>query len=1101
MASAEAVIGRDLRRLFDGGGIAGLTEAQLLDRIARREESADAAFEAIILRHGPAVLACCRRVLGGYAAAEDALQATFLVLFRRAGSIGVAESLAPWLLHVARMAALKSREGELRRRARERRAARPEAILCETDAPEVGLLVRGEVDRLPGKYRGPVRLCYFEGQTHDGAAAALGWPVGTVRGRLSRAREMLRTRLARRGLAVSPMALAAALAGGGDARAEISRALVDATLTSTSRGGVVKPAVAAIATAVAHGLAAKAAIKVATVILAFASLLSAGAGLAAMAARGEASPRAQDPPREKTAPGARAIALDRYGDPLPEGAIARLGAMRFRHNYFGGNWSTVRGVAYAPDGRSLVTVGAGEARVWDIVSEHLIRTIDADLGALSPDGKTLFAEKSTERFSGGSKPGMVQAVDLSTGRELRQIVIAPVEPVKLMAVSLDGKSIAVLIAKHQTLHGPLPPATIVVYDAATFAERRRIALTDQYVNELSFSADGRLLAVAALDGEGPEINRRPKASSVRLYDATTGDLVRRFSIEALGVGAVAFSPDGKTLAVGAGDSTIRLFDVATGRERLPRLVRDARVVQPKMGPGAIEDRQWPRAAGCLAFSADGSLLASGPGWGGSQYLLNDWPPITLWDVAAAREIRRFGGHPYQICALAFSPDGKRLASSGGEPVARLWDVATGREVEHRVGHYSGIHAMAVSAADGTVFTRGNDDGLVIHWGPADGRAIETLALPPQRYFGLAVSPDGRTLAIGYNDGPNSGSILWKVAEHKELRRIKNTGGGQPVFSPDGRALSLGMWVYDVATGRRVDAFPRNTAEETWFTADGRRLISVEYDGARIWDFQAGTEIGRPIQAELKGWFNAAVSPDGRLVATGNIGKEGRLAHDEPSPDPAIRVWEMASGKQVAKLVGHVCQSNNLIFSPDSRHVASVSGKYGGERDAGLRVWEISSERQLRRFAYYPEGANSVAYLPNGRAIVTASAVDGMGIVWDVSDLADRRPAEVPDAKELEALWNDLASDDAPRGYRASWALSVEAALPLLRDRLRPLNSKTLTNGPEVLRTLRAIAALERIGSAQAQEVLKELTRGDSTASVTQDATASMLRLSRRKRGE
>jgi WD40 repeat protein len=836
----------------------------------------------------------------------------------------------------------------------------------------------------------------------------------------------------------------------------------------------------------------------AAVILAVATLISAGASLAAMAARGEASPRVQDPPRGNTAAGASAIALDRYGDPLPDGAIARLGALRFRHNYFGGNWSTVSGVAYAPDGRTLVTVGAGDARVWDVASEHLVRTIDADLAAFSPDGKTLFAVKSTEHFTGGSKRGTLRAVDLSTRRELRQVVIAPDEPVKRMAVSPDGKSVAVLTAKHLTLYAPLPPATIVVYDAATFARRRLITLADQYVNSLSFSADGRMLAVAALDGEGPEVNRDPTASSVRLYDAKTGDLVRRFSIEGMGVGSVAFTPDGKTVAMGTGDWAIRRYDLATGEERLPRLVREAGVVPPRLGPGAIENQQRPRSAACLAFSPDGSLLASGPGWNGSQNLLNDWPPITLWDVAAAREIRRFGGHPYRVCALAFSPDGKRLASSGGETVARIWDVATGREVNHRVAHHQGIHAMAVSTADGTVFTRGNDDGLVIHWDPADGRAIETLTLPPNRYLGLAVSPDGRILAIGNTDGPTPGLILWSLAEHKELRRIRNSGGGQPVFSPDGRMLALGLWVYDVSTARRVDAFRKNTAEETWFTADGRRLLSVEQDGVRVWEFEKGVEVGRPIVSKLNGWFNAAVSPDGRLVATGNISKQQPHGPDADEPDPAIRVWELASGKQVAKLIGHVSQSNNLAFSPDSGMIASVSGGFSGKSDSGLRVWDLASGRQLRRFDYHPGGAHSVAFLPGSRSIITSSAVDGMAIVWDVSDLADRRPAAISDTKRLEALWADLASEDATKGFRASWDLSVEAAVPLLRERLRPVKSSESSSGSKIVQALRAIAALERIGNPSAREVLERLARGDSAAPVTQDAAAALLRLSRRE---
>ena len=114
MTSTEAAIGQDLQRLFDGGSVAALTEAQLLDRIARRDDAAETAFEAILTRHGPAVLACCHRVLGDPAAAEDAFQATFLVMIRQAGTIRVGESLRPWLMHVARRAALKARVGELR---------------------------------------------------------------------------------------------------------------------------------------------------------------------------------------------------------------------------------------------------------------------------------------------------------------------------------------------------------------------------------------------------------------------------------------------------------------------------------------------------------------------------------------------------------------------------------------------------------------------------------------------------------------------------------------------------------------------------------------------------------------------------------------------------------------------------------------------------------------------------------------------------------------------------------------------------------------------------------------------------------------------------
>ncbi len=305
MASiVAAMFGRDLRQLFDGRGVVGLTEAQLVDRIARRDESAELAFEAILRRHGPAVLACCRRVLGDTSAAEDAFQATFLVLYRRAGSIRVAESLAPWLLHVARMAALKARQGELRRLARERRVARPELTAAEAPPSDLRRLVHDEVDRLPAKYRDPVRLCYFEGRTHDDAAASLGWPVGTVRGRLSRARDMLRTRLMRRGIGVTPVALVAAMSAIADARAAVPQALHEATLAAAFRGAAVEAGVASLTAAVVRGLVVSTAVKGSAVVLALVSMISAGACFATLAGRNRTPNGEMKPPRAAPQPGA-----------------------------------------------------------------------------------------------------------------------------------------------------------------------------------------------------------------------------------------------------------------------------------------------------------------------------------------------------------------------------------------------------------------------------------------------------------------------------------------------------------------------------------------------------------------------------------------------------------------------------------------------------------------------------------------------------------------------------------------------------------------------------------------------------------------------------
>jgi RNA polymerase sigma factor (sigma-70 family) len=1115
MASSEATIGRDLRRLFDGGAVAGLSEAQLLDCVARRDESAGAAFEAILTRHGPVVLACCRRVLGDSAAAEDAFQATFLVLYQRAGSIRVEQTLEPWLRHVARLAALKARQGELRRRARECRAARPEGMIPDEEAADLRLLVRAEVDRLPGKYREPVRLCYFEGRTHDDAAAALGWPVGTVRGRLSRAREVLRSRLSRRCVGLSPAALVAAMAAGGEARAEVPRALVETTLAATTRGAAVRVGVAVLATAVARGLAAGAALKAGAVVLAVVALISTGAGLLVQAGRGDGPhPQPGPPPREATAR-AGAPAVDRYGDPLPRGAIARLGTTRFRHSRM------LSRVFFAPDGRTLVTVSS-ETRVWDVATGRLLRSFDTDGEVvLSSDGRTLFAAGRGPRQEVHSPDGRMQSVlgrgflkamDFTTGRELRRIEWDPTGTPNLLVISPDGKHLA-LWTWFRPPGGRDERGVLTLLDAGTLVERWRIEKKHLFASVLALSGDGRLLAVAGPD-EGLRLigQLEPKSSTIRILDVTSGAELRRIPFEQFGVASLAFTPDGRTLAAGIGDRTIRLYDPATGQERLPRLGREHAVPLPAAVPDELKgfgaergsDPTKARAASCLAFSPDGSMLASGLqglGYSGGVY---EYPPISLWDVAAGREVRRFGGHKWHNTSLAFSPDGRTLASSGYDAEARIWDVTTGREVDHRPGHPGEIHAVAVSPVDGTVFTSGGADGILLHWNPADGRLLETVGVKPSIVNDLAVSPDGRTLFV-----PDCGLVLWDLAGRKELRRLDpgQTGPNyfHAAFAPDGGTVRSGKGVWDVATGRLLVTLP-SSPDVASLTADGHRIVTVEREGIRIWDVATGAEVRRPVQTELKGWTVAAFSPDGRLVAIGNVAPKtpGQPNKGDRLTEP-IQVWELASGRPVASLFGHTDDSCDLAFSSDGRMLASVSGTIYQPADPGLRIWDVATGKPLRRIKFPPMGGRRVAYLPGDRSIVTAGE-DGMALVWDVSDLADRRPAEPPDARALGALWSDLASDDAPRAHRASWTLSVDVAVPFLRDRLRPATaadsarvsaSRGPITDPETLRSLRAVAALERIGNAQAREALETLARGDSKAPATEDAGAALIRLSHR----
>ena len=205
-------VGRQLEALWTSGTLTGMSDAQLLSRFAGvRDAAAESAFRELMHRHGPMVMGVCRQIIRHPHDADDAFQATFLVLVRKAGSIRVGGSLAPWLYAVAYRTAQRARAIASRYR-----SAPVESLEDPMGHPagdpghfDLRPLLHEELNRLPGKYREPIVLCHLEGKTHEEAARLLQWPVGTLSGRLSRGRELLRSRLKRRGMEVSPAILSA----------------------------------------------------------------------------------------------------------------------------------------------------------------------------------------------------------------------------------------------------------------------------------------------------------------------------------------------------------------------------------------------------------------------------------------------------------------------------------------------------------------------------------------------------------------------------------------------------------------------------------------------------------------------------------------------------------------------------------------------------------------------------------------------------------------------------------------------------------------------------------------------------------------------------
>jgi RNA polymerase sigma factor (sigma-70 family) len=309
--NAHRVAKPDLVRLFEGGSLAGLSDWQLLDRfVAARDELA---FEALVQRHGPMVMGVCRRMLSNAFDAEDSFQATFLVLLRRAGSLGTADSLGPWLHGVAVKVAQQARGAAARRGRKECPGLLtdvpgpdPDPI---ADDPELRQILDQEIDRLPDRYRLPVVLCYLEGQTHEQAARSLEWPLGTVKGRLARARSLLESRLTRRGVACG--AALAAFAAGSAARAAMPPALVRATCraaVAAGSGTLLTSVVSTSVTRLAQGVVSTMIVqklKLIAAAVAVSGVFFTGAGVLARQQGKDATPAplAEEGPSDPSSPG------------------------------------------------------------------------------------------------------------------------------------------------------------------------------------------------------------------------------------------------------------------------------------------------------------------------------------------------------------------------------------------------------------------------------------------------------------------------------------------------------------------------------------------------------------------------------------------------------------------------------------------------------------------------------------------------------------------------------------------------------------------------------------------------------------------------------
>jgi WD40 repeat protein len=699
---------------------------------------------------------------------------------------------------------------------------------------------------------------------------------------------------------------------------------------------------------------------------------------------------------------------------------------------FTGHSSWVYGVAISPDGRTGLSGCQDQTlRVWDLVTGMEMRRIEAHSGvdtvAFGPDGRTALSSHDDKTL---------RVWDLAGGTEIRRLrgntaVVRSlaVAPDGLTALSGDDDNAVILwdLAGGTPIHtfrGHTAGVTGVAYspdgrigysdgademlkvwDLAGGREIRSIAGATQCV---AVSRDGRNALTAAAE-----------RNTLCEWDLGAGQIIRTFQGHRDDALSVAFARDGQTALSGSGDHTLKLWDLASGKElinfqgqarcRSFAISPDGRAVLSVDTPlvqlwalsAANESgtRSSLAAVRGVAFSPDGRTALSG----GDDHLL------TLWDLATSKKLKSIAAGANSIKSVAFSPDGRWALSGGDDNAVTLWDLATGAVLAALQGHADSVNAVAFSP-DGQTALSASADGTIKHWQLSTGREIGTLVGHKGSVNCVAFSPDGRSAISGSQD---STLKIWDLSQGKAIQTLR--GHSEEVFcvavSPDGRSALSGS---------------RDTT-------------------LRLWDLSTG-KAARILRGHVHFVRSVAFSPDGRMALSG-------------SSDKTLKLWDLDSGEVIRILQGHSGWVNGVAFGPNGRCALS-----GGE-DNTLRLWDFSRAAAFLSFQNDIRAAQAALRNKPGDPAALAALGNWYAFRhksdWAVELLEKARAAgAIVDPLGLARCYWEL-SDDLPLNgpYTKSGCLAAAA-----REYTAALAAAKEPKGPFYLQL--CLAAVQRAAATQ-----------------------------------